>query len=77
MEDKIINVMASVLGVEENQISEDTSPDTVETWDSLQHMNLVAALEEEFKISLSDEEIREMMNYKLIRLIIREKVVLK
>jgi len=36
------------------------SVDTVEKWDSLQHLNLVLVLEEEFNISFSDQEIKEI-----------------
>ena len=50
-----------------NQIGkDDASPDTIESWDSLKHMNLIVALEEEFKTEFSDDNIIEMMNYKLI-----------
>lgn len=74
MENRIISVMASVLGVNQSTINDDTSPDTIEGWDSLKHLNLVVAIEEEFNINLSSEEVGEMMNYKLIRLIIKEKI---
>ena len=49
-----------------DDIDDNTSPDTLESWDSLKHMNLIIALEEEFLVDLSDEDIIEMINYKLI-----------
>ena len=64
--DRIINVMSSVFGVSIDNIDDNTSPDTLESWDSLKHMNLIIALEEEFLVDLSDEDIIEMINYKLI-----------
>ena len=64
--DRIINVMSSVFGVSIDNIDDNTSPDTLESWDSLNHMNLIIALEEEFLVDLSDEDIIEMINYKLI-----------
>ena len=64
--DRIINVMSSVFGVSIDDIDDTTSPDTLESWDSLKHMNLIIALEEEFLVDLSDEDIIEMINYKLI-----------
>jgi len=66
MEQRIKNVMASVFNVEVSEINGDTSPDTIEQWDSLRHMHLIVGLEEEFGTSFKEEEIIEMMNYKLI-----------
>lgn len=36
-------------------------------------MNLIVALEEEFGVQFADEEIVEIMNYALIRLILSKK----
>ena len=74
MEDKIKNVMAAVFDISVDKITDKSSPDNVKSWDSLKHMNLILALEEEFSIKFSDDEIIELMNYKLINLIINEKL---
>ena len=66
IEDRIKNVMSSVFGISKEDIKTDASPDNIESWDSLKHMNLIVALEEEFNFELSDDEIVEMMNYKLL-----------
>ena len=58
--------MASVFEVSVEDINEDSSPDTIENWDSLRHMNLITVLEEEFDIRLNDEQITEMMNFNLV-----------
>jgi acyl carrier protein len=53
--------MASDLfGVPEEHISAASSPDTIEAWDSIQHLNLVLALEEKFGLQLSPEEMEQM-----------------
>lgn len=64
--DRIINVMSSVFGVSIEDINDTASPDTLESWDSLRHMNLIIALEEEFLVDLTEEDIIEMINLKLI-----------
>lgn len=74
MEEKLKRIMASVFEVSENDISEDSSPDTLDNWDSLRQLNLVSALEEEFEVEFDDEEISEMISYKLVRLILNEKL---
>ena len=63
---RIINVMSSVFGISIDDINDTSSPDTIESWDSLKHINLIIALEEEFLVDLSDEDVAEMINYKLI-----------
>lgn len=64
--DRIINVMSSVFGVSIDDIDDTSSPDTIESWDSLKHINLIIALEEEFSVDLSDEDVVDLINYKLI-----------
>ena len=70
LEDRIKNIMSAVFEIPEEQIKDNSSPDTIESWDSLKHMNLIIALEEEFEVEFTDNEIYEMMNYTLIKSII-------
>lgn len=74
MEEKIKQVMASVFEVPAESIHEMSSADNIENWDSLHHMNLVVALEEEFKVSFDDEQISNLLNYQLIKLTLAELV---
>ena len=74
IEERIINVMSAVFEIPANKIGEESSPDNIESWDSLKHMNIVVALEEEFNIQFTDDEIIELINMKLIMVIIREKL---
>ncbi len=73
LQEKIKNVMAIVFETDASAIAEDASPDTIEAWDSLRHLNLAVALEEAFGIELSEEDIMELMNFKLVELKVREK----
>jgi len=65
-------VMSTVLDVPLSQINEDSSIDTLENWDSLKHLNLILALEDEFEISIPNEEVGNMVNFRLIEVIINE-----
>lgn len=73
MQDKIKKIMSAIFEIPADDIEENSSPDTIEKWDSLQHINLVSSIEEEFDIRFSDEEIIEMMNFGLIVYIIKQK----
>ena len=69
---KIKEVMSAVFEIPLESISDDSSYDNIENWDSLRHLNLILALEEEFEVSIPDEEVGNLVNYKLIELIINE-----
>jgi acyl carrier protein len=73
MEDRIKKVMSDVLNIDVSLINNESSPDNIENWDSLKHMNLIVALEEEFEIEFDDEEIVDSMNYALIVIILKSK----
>lgn len=74
MKEKIKEIMAVVFEIEKEDIPDNASPDNIENWDSLHHMNLIVALEEEFDLELDDEDIVEMLNLELIEEILGEKV---
>ena len=61
---KIKEIMSSVFNIDINTINDGSSPETIETWDSMQHMNLIVALEEEFGITFTDDQIGEMLDFK-------------
>jgi acyl carrier protein len=66
MQTQVRAVVSKVLGIPEDTVTADSSPETVEAWDSLKHMNLVLALEEEFGIRFPDETIVSMLSVGLI-----------
>lgn len=74
MQDKIMEIASIVFDVSIDSLSDDSSSDTVDKWDSLSHMNLVTALEEEFDIRFSEAELSELLNLRLVRLIIEDKL---
>ncbi len=41
----------------QSEVSSDSSPDTVPAWDSVQHLNLMLAVEEEFHFQFLPEEM--------------------
>lgn len=76
-EDTLKQVMATLLTVDVSAIDQDASMDTIPTWDSLRHMNLVLALEEEFKVSIPDEDAGNITSYKLIKLVLEDLLQVK
>jgi len=58
--DQIRAMAADLFGVPAASIDTSSSPQTIENWDSIQHLNLVLAIEERFGVQLSPEEIEQM-----------------
>lgn len=71
-EQKLKKVLSRIFNVSPDMITDDASPDNIENWDSLRHMNLVLALEEEFGVELTDDQVFEILGYKLIKIVLKE-----
>jgi len=60
--DQVRNIASDIFGVPANKITAESSPETIENWDSMQHLNLVLAVEEKFGVQLAPEDIEQMKN---------------
>ena len=64
--EQVRQLASDVLSVPVGQIDAETSADTIESWDSIQHFTLVLVLEERFQVQFSPEEMEEMRNIRKI-----------
>lgn len=62
MNNKLNEIIVSTLHLPPDRVTDELSMSEVETWDSLQHMNLIASLEEAFAVQLTFEEIVAMQS---------------
>ncbi len=69
---KLLGIVAKVLEVQPGSINKDSSVDNIDAWDSLKHMNLVIAIEQEFGVSISEEDAMEMSSVELIAITLKE-----
>lgn len=74
MEEKVKEIMGKIFSVDKDAITNISSPDNIEKWDSLRHMQLVIALEKEFNVQLEEQQILEMMNFRLVVLTLEEQM---
>lgn len=74
MIDKIIGIMSKTLGLTENEIDDELSPETSAEWDSFNHVSLVLALENAFHIKFSSDEIGGLLCLKSIMETVNNKV---
>ncbi len=56
MEEKIIEIAASIFEMDPKKLSMESSRDEIEKWDSLAHVMLIAEIEEQLGISIPFEE---------------------
>lgn len=64
--EKVLNMMAETFDVERAILNEDTSQKNLSAWDSLRHLNLIVALEDEFEVSFEPEQIAIMTSFTAI-----------
>lgn len=73
MEEKIIDLMKKVFKTD--NISASTDQSYCENWDSLNHLNLIVELENEFGVEFEPEEIAEMKSVRNILSILSSKTM--
>ena len=66
MKERVLNIVSSIMKWPLKKIHEDSSPEDIDTWDSLNQINLVLALEEEFGVKFTDDQIVEMLSVQSI-----------
>jgi acyl carrier protein len=66
VQDRVIKVISDVMNVPVSKLDENSSPMSVDKWESMKHINLVLALEEEFNIQFDDQQISALQDVKSI-----------
>src|ERR1700680_1651161 len=58
--DRIRGIASDVLAVSPTDLSPESSPESIEAWDSVQHLNLVLAIEQQFDLQFEPEDVDTM-----------------
>jgi acyl carrier protein len=72
---QLCGLVAEVLGVDHTEVSPETGPLMVPQWDSLNHMRLVAAIEETYHVQLTTDEITNVLSVADFAGLLRERGV--
>lgn len=54
--------MSQILKIPVEDISDDISTENCQKWDSLNHINLMLAIEQEYGVSFSDDELVSLVS---------------
>ncbi len=73
--EQVREIVSDIFQIAIEQVNLDSSPETIEAWESIQHLNLVLALEQEFGVSFSPEEMATMLSVEAISQLVSEKMV--
>jgi acyl carrier protein len=73
VEEQVKRVLGDILLLDPAGIGMETTQDRVSSWDSVNHINLVYALEEEFKTTFNIREIESLTSYAEILSVLKSK----
>ena len=71
-EQRFSRVVSAVLGIPADTVRDDLAPDTADTWDSLNHINLIAALEQEFGVTVAAENLANAQTVRDLKALLAE-----
>jgi acyl carrier protein len=66
-------LMAELLNVRADDISDAASPLTLPAWDSLNHLKLIVAIEEHFGVTFTTPEVGDIASYRDLKQALRAK----
>lgn len=74
MQDRLYKLLAKVLQIEVGMVGPGFSRKKASTWDSLRHINLVIAIENEFGVTFDLSEIAELTTVEAIGDALKRKI---
>ncbi len=73
-EKKIKKILSDILKIKIDSINSKTSHETIKNWDSVAHLHIVMALENNFKVSFTPNEVVSLISYSKIISVLRKKI---
>ena len=70
---KIKKILSNILKLKIEKITDNINVNNSKKWESLAHLNIVLALESEFKVSFDVEKVTKLTRLKLIKSSLKEK----
>lgn len=74
MNEQLDRLVIDILDLDGDSVPDNLSPETAEYWDSLNHLRLVTAIEQEFDIKLAMDDIQSIESITTLREIVKKYV---
>jgi acyl carrier protein len=71
--DRLTEIVAELFDLEPAAVSDALTPEDVELWDSLNHLRLMTAVEQEFQFKLSMQEIESIRSVAMLRALVEQR----
>jgi acyl carrier protein len=71
--DKLTEIVAELFELAPAAVNDALTPEDVELWDSMNHLRLISAVEEEFQIKLSMKEIEAIRSLATLEALIEQR----
>lgn len=73
MNQKLVEIVAELFDLDTAAVGAALTPEDVELWDSMNHLRLVSAVEEEFQVKLSMQEIESIRSLGTLQALIEQR----
>jgi len=74
IEQKLKKIFSVIFDISEESINENFSMKSSENWDSMNQLNLILSIEEEFGIFFNDTEVEALISYTAVKEILLSKI---
>lgn len=71
---KVFEIMENIFGHNLPEDRNSITMESLENWDSINHLNLIVSIEEEFSVVLSEKEIEQSNSFYSLCSIIEKKI---
>jgi acyl carrier protein len=73
MTQEIREVVGDILGLAPDEVDNDFSREVADNWDSLNHLRIITAVEQAFKVGFTMEEIQEATSVRRLQELVAAK----
>ena len=72
MEQKLKMLVANVLGITADEVVDQLSPVNNGSWDSLNHMKIITAVEKEFDVAMTMSDIQSIVDFEALKSVVEK-----
>lgn len=71
-DERLKSILALILMLPDESVVDTLTAETVDTWDSLNHINLIGALEQEFEVTIDTQQVERSRSVAALKAILAQ-----